>query len=347
MRAKALATMALLLAACGSEQSPDAAGTKGEGGQTGANRPPEIVALSIRPDEPTSEDRIRVELEAVDPDRDDLDVEVEWYVNGVALEASESREWNQFPEDLELSRGDEVFALVSVDDGEASVSRESDRVTVRNRPPRVTSLRLLPDEPGGADNLMAVVEGTDPEGDTLEFVHRWWRNGSLIPGQTGPTLAPQHFHRRDEVRVEVAASDGFEQGAWVSSAVRTIANTPPRILSKPNYQMGGPSRYEYAIEADDQDGDTPLRYELIEGPSGMHVDVVTGQVSWLVPPGTNGVQNVEIAVSDPHGGQARQRYALDVRWEEPGAKPAPTGAQPASTDEDAGETPGGATGNAP
>jgi hypothetical protein len=227
-----------------------------------------------------------------------------------------------------------------VDDGEARVSRESERVTVRNRPPRVTSLRLLPDEPRGADNLMAVVEGTDPEGDALEFVHRWWRNGALIAGQTGPTLAPDQFRRRDEIRVEVAATDGFEQGTWVSSAVRTIANTPPRILSKPNYQMGGPSRYEYAIEADDQDGDTPLRYELVAGPTGMHVDVVTGQVTWLVPPGTTGVQNVEIAVSDPHGGQARQRYALDVRWEEPGARPA-------STEEDSGEASPGAPGNAP
>jgi hypothetical protein len=344
MRAKALATMALVLAACGSEPSPDAATGRGESGAAESNRAPELVALSIEPDEPTAEDRIRLAIEAVDPDRDELAVEIEWYVNGVAIEAGESRE---FPEELELSRGDEVFALVSVDDGESRVSRESERVTVRNRPPRVTSLRLLPDEPRGADHLMAVVEGTDPEGDALEFVHRWWRNGALIAGQTGPTLAPDQFRRRDEVRVEVAATDGFEQGTWVSSAVRTIANTPPRILSKPNYQMGGPSRYEYAIEADDQDGDTPLRYELVAGPKGMHVDVVTGQVTWLVPPGTTGVQNVEIAVSDPNGGQARQRYALDVRWEEPGARPAGSGAQPASTDEDAGEAPGGATGNAP
>ncbi len=337
MRAKALATLGLLLAACGSEPDPGAATSRGETDGTPSNHPPRLAALSIAPDEPTPEDRIRVELEATDPDRDELAVEIEWYVNGVALEAAESRE---FPEGLELSRGDEVYALVSVDDGETRVSHESPRVTVRNRPPRVTSLRLLPDEPTGADNLMAVVEATDPEGDALEFVYRWWRNGALIPGQTGPTLAPQQFHRRDEVRVEAAATDGFEQGTWVTSALRTIANTPPRILSQPNYQLGGPSRYEYAIEADDPDGDSPLRYELLSGPKGMRLDVVTGQVTWLVPPGTEGVQDVEIAVSDPHGGQARQRYALDVRWAEPGAPPASTEEESkASTQAEPGSAP--------
>ncbi len=333
MRTKALATLALLLAACGSEPDTRAAKAAAEG-QAEPNRPPRVVALAIEPDEPTSDDRISLELEAVDPDRDELAIEIEWYVNGTSLATGESRE---FPEELELSRGDEVFAVVRVDDGAEQVSQESDRVTVRNRPPRVTSLRLLPDEPTGADNLMAVVEGTDPEGDPLEFVHRWWRNGAQIPGQTGPTLAPEHFQRRDEVRVEAAATDGFDQGTWVSSALRTIANSAPRILSKPNYQMGGPSRYEYAIEADDQDGDTPLRYELVEGPDGMRVDVVSGRVIWLVPPGTKGVQNVVIAVTDPLGGQSQQRYALDVRWEQPSAQQASKSGQPAATDEGAAD----------
>jgi hypothetical protein len=208
--------------------------------------------------------------------------------------------------------------------------RETERVTVQNRPPRIRELRLLPPEPTATDNLLAVTTGEDPDGDAVQYSHRWWRNDQPIAGETGPTLAAGQLRRGDRIRVEVTPSDGQDTGHAVSSTALAVRNSPPQITSQPVYELKGTDRYEYVVAAEDPDGDVPLRFELVEAPSGMKIDVVSGRVVWTIPRSTRGTQTVEIAVSDPQGAEVRQRYALELSWEEP-SRPAP----PASRASDA------------
>jgi hypothetical protein len=151
----------------------------------------------------------------------------------------------------------------------------------------------------------------------------WPGNGRELENQVESVLDPEHFRRGDEIRVEVAAFDGIERGHFVSSATTVIQNSAPIISSEPSYELAGSGRYQYAVQAEDPDGDRPLRYEIITGPEGMRIDVVTGVVTWEVPENASGSFDIELSVTDSHGGKTLQRYALDISWEEPPAAAAP------------------------
>jgi hypothetical protein len=182
-------------------------------------------------------------------------------------------------------------------------------------------LDLGPRQPTGADNLMAVARAEDPEDDDVHLVYRWFRNDELIEGQREASLDASLIGRGDQMRVEVKALDEESEGDWVSSRPVMVQNAPPKITSEPNYSLSASGHYEYPIAAEDPDGDGPLRYELVEGPPGMEVDLVTGLVSWDVPLNARGDYAIEVSVNDPHGGAASQRYAIEVRWEDAPAAP--------------------------
>jgi hypothetical protein len=194
----------------------------------------------------------------------------------------------------------------------------------------VTSLNVLPAAPTGADNLMAVVQAVDLEDDEIEYRFEWWKNSERVPGANGPTLDASEIERGDEIWVRVTPTDGTSEGDPIRSAPLSILNAPPKITSEPNYEAAGPDLYEYAVIAEDADGDRPMRYELLEGPAGMAIDIVSGHLSWHVPEDASGDYTIEISVQDPHGGEARQRYVIDLQWEAPGA---PDEQQAPTTDE--------------
>jgi hypothetical protein len=214
---------------------------------------------------------------------------------------------------------------------------ESPSVVVHNRPPRMAALDLAPANPTGADNLMAVARAIDPEEDEVRFEYRWFKNGEPLENASEPVLSSDLLRRGDIVRVEVRPFDDEESsGSWTSSAPVTIRNAPPMITSKPRYQIDQPGRYTYAVEAKDPDGDLPLRFELIEGPNNARLDVVSGELDWAVPGDAHGSYPIEVAVHDPHGASARQRYTIDLRWEDAPANAAPP--RPPAAD-DAGTAP--------
>jgi hypothetical protein len=154
-------------------------------------------------------------------------------------------------------------------------------------------------------------------------------NGKQIENGGQATLEPGRVKRGDQLRVSVSAKDEDAGPAFVSEPI-SIANARPRIVSKPSQEIQGEDRYEYKIAAEDPDGDRPLRYSLVRGPDGMNVDLVSGVVEWTVPPEADGKFEIEVAVHDPQGGEARQSYALEFHWESVPEKKS----RPASSDDD-------------
>jgi len=117
------------------------------------------------------------------------------------------------------------------------------------------------------------------------------------------------------VRAEVAASDGREQSRWVTSPSLRLQNAAPVLRSQPTQATVTSGTYRYEVQAEDPDGDTPLRFELHEAPRGMSVDPGTGVVSWPIPEEASGAFPVELAVSDSLGARTVVRYAIDLSWE--------------------------------
>jgi hypothetical protein len=100
-----------------------------------------------------------------------------------------------------------------------------------------------------------------------------------------------------------------------------IANAPPEILSAPG-GLDDDGVFRYAIEARDPDGDRKLRYHLNDGPEGMTVGPVSGEILWRPSTAHAGVHAVEVVVEDSEGANAVQKFEITIEIEEHEAAPA-------------------------
>ncbi len=303
--------LALALGCGGDEPSvpPDPGGSSQSvpGEQSGLA----IEALSFRPEAPSAGDEIELVIEARAPGGNPLTTHVAWYVND-ALQREGARP--RF-DTAGLRWGDKIHAVVQVSDGTAEEERTSPVLVLGNARPRVLELRFLPPVPLGtqATTVQATVE--DAEGEPVTMSYEWWLDGERLADVSGPTLEAGRLRRQQRLRVRAAASDARGAGTWAESGEIVVGNAQPLIRSEPVLELSGPRQYEYAVQASDPDGDRPLRYQLVEGPDGMEIDLVSGQLSWHVPSDADGSIPVEIQVSDPHGGSVRQRWELLIEWE--------------------------------
>jgi hypothetical protein len=316
----------LLCVACGGPSEEPAIGTPGAKPASSeparANEPPVISKAAIEPEDAGASTELEVAVIAKDPDRDRVSVEIEWYRNGVLVEGQSQ---TTVPPGT-FSRGDRIYAIAFVSDGVHDVSAQTAAISLGNAAPTLRRVRITPPQASALDVLQAEAEVEDLDGDEVELRYRWYRNGQPIADATGPRLSSGTGHRGEQIAVQVQATDGDAEGPWVGSTPVVLANAAPGITTQPNYALSGSGQYSYEVAAVDPDGDRPLKYELIQGPPGMSVDVASGRVTWRVPADAKGVYPIEVAVSDPYGGKTTQQYSLAVDWGQ-----APAAARPSAT----------------
>jgi Putative Ig domain len=126
-----------------------------------------------------------------------------------------------------------------------------------NRPPVVTSARIL-NIPLSLDSPVSVtVEAEDPEREAVSFRYQWYADGIALPGQTSPTLAPEHLRQGQMVSVELVPADGAQAGKAYRTAAVVVGNTPPKISGvtvTPQPIVIG-ENVEAQVEASDPDHD--------------------------------------------------------------------------------------------
>ena len=311
MRSYALAFLVFaVVAGCGGDAPPPAE-PQPTAPKAVENQPPVIRAVQISPREPEVGDSLTLGIKVNDPENDAIDLDIAWFRNGQAHSSGRSATLDTST----FTRGDRIHAVVTASDGRATSEVQADPVIVVNRAPEVVGLQILPEAPTSSTPLTVVAEARDADGDDFELAYRWFVKGDEVRAAKGPTLGPEHFHRGDKIRVEVIPSDRDAEGDAIRSAVLQIPNATPEIESDPATATVSGGRYKYAIRAVDPDGDRPLRYSLVEGPDGMSVDLISGVVTWTVPDNAGGRYPVEIAVSDPLGGEVRQKFDVELRWE--------------------------------
>ena len=321
----------LLCVACG-DSSEDAAASGAVTGRAApardaGNAPPEIVSAEIEPEGAWASQPMSLAIVASDPDRDRVKLEIEWYRNSELVADLNGAD---VPAGT-FARGDRVYAIVYASDGQSEATHQTGAIIVANSPPSIRRVAITPPRATALDLLQADVDARDEDGDPIELRYRWLRNGQPIGDGEGPRLEPGAGHRGEVVVLQVRGSDGAAESDWVASAPLTLGNAPPEITTQPNYTLSGSSRYDYEVAARDPDGDRPLKYELVEGPPGMAVDIVSGRVSWQVPASAKGVYPIELRVSDPYGGKTTQSYSLAVDWSEvPASAAVPATPSPAT-----------------
>jgi hypothetical protein len=304
---------------CGGEPPPDDPTTANawtpaaasEDGEQAANRPPVIEVLRIEPREPVAGDRIRAVVSANEPDGEPVSVGYVWSIDdrtltegGAEIVLDETR------------RGARIAVVATASDGSNESEPARDEVTVRNRRPVLTGLKL---DPAGAvpygHLVVARPEARDPDGDALEFRYRWSVNGHAL-SEDGPSLDTSELSKGDTIQAQVWVGDGLDDGDPIYSQAVQIANSRPEIVSTPR-GLDDDGVFRYEIEARDRDDHRNLRYYLSKGPKGMSVDPVLGAVSWRPTTSHAGVHTVELVVEDPDGATDMQTFELTIVSENP------------------------------
>ena len=104
----------------------------------------------------------------------------------------------------------------------------------------------------------------------------------------------------------------------------TVGSAHPEIVSLPP-GITDEGVFRYVVEARDPDGDRNLRYRLAEGPEGMSIDEVLGELEWRPGANQSGTHPVSIVVRDSSRLETTQSFEVTVT--EAGDPP------PASADE--------------
>jgi len=101
------------------------------------------------------------------------------------------------------------------------------------------------------------VEAEDPEREAVSFRYQWYADGTVLTGQTYPTLAPEQLRRGQMVSVEIVPADGAQAGKAYRTAAVVVGNTPPKISGvtvTPQPIVIG-ENIEAQVEASDPDHD--------------------------------------------------------------------------------------------
>jgi hypothetical protein len=98
-----------------------------------------------------------------------------------------------------------------------------------NTPPFIKSAEVMPETPVQGSRLTLRVQAGDKEGNGITYTVKWFLNGQPI-GE-GMEFYLGEAKRGDLINAEVTASDGKASSEPVRTAVVTIGNTSPQILS--------------------------------------------------------------------------------------------------------------------
>lgn len=190
-----------------------------------ANSAPEVT-VRIEPENPRVDEPLEVVYEGTDADADNLTFTFDWTVDGaeIALDAS------TIPA-AETAPGERWEVTVTPNDGESDGEPVKVGVTIENRPPELNRVWIEPEVFRTGEPVSVGIDAVDPDGDELTYSYSWWVNGEELEDETGEELTGDHFVHRDEVQVEVIASDGGYVTDPVLSDVAVTANTPPTVTS--------------------------------------------------------------------------------------------------------------------
>jgi fibro-slime domain-containing protein/RHS repeat-associated protein len=175
------------------------------------------------------------------------------------------------------------------------------------QPPRFTSVPVWSGTVGTAYAYLA--QATDPEGEAVRYALNQSPAGMVIDTSSGRIDWVPAPGQSGDNAITVCAFD-----PWIGSCQQFVVrvadslNHGPIIGSVPDTTVSNGQHYQYAIQASDPDGD-PVAYALVRAPTGMTLST-EGRVDWPESGIRPATAEVEISVTDGHGGQTRQAWSV-------------------------------------
>ncbi|MGD9497612.1 MAG: FlgD immunoglobulin-like domain containing protein [Armatimonadota bacterium] len=191
-----------------------------------ANSPPSAPTVNVTPDSPKTTDALSVSASgSTDPDGDAVSYRYRWYRDGALQSAYNDA--SSIPSSA-TAKGQTWRCVVTPSDGTADGPSAQDEVTIANSAPSAPTVNVTPDSPKTTDALSVSASGsTDPDGDTVSYRHRWYRDGALQSAYNDASSIPSSATAKGQTwRCVVTPTDGTADGPSAQDEV-TIANSPP------------------------------------------------------------------------------------------------------------------------
>ncbi len=281
----------------------------------GGNAAPVIRNVEIDPRSAVSGQPLRAVVDSWDPDGDYVRLSISWYLNGQLIAEGQPTVTID-----KVDREDRIEVRVSGSDGRLESRVETARVGAGNRAPYMTRVYVTPDNQliRRGERLMAHPEGSDLDNDELSFSYRWLANGRVVSRDR--ELDTAKLKRGDKVVAEVVANDGQADSLAKRSYEIEMSNSPPVITVLPKLEvLDGELRYVF--KATDADGDRNLRFWVEDGPAGMQMDSLSGELRWKPRADQAGVHPVQVGVKDGFGDGTQFEFQVTVNADA-GAPPA-------------------------
>ncbi len=269
---------------------------------------PRIEKVSLVPSSPRPGTEVAARVETSSTGGSAVALQYLWAIDGRRIPDRSSR--IVVPESARKGATIEVSVVAA--DGATTSEPVTATGQVGNRPPGLIGVRLAPgDIVGVGEEVVAIAEGRDADGDPIEFSYSWRVNGA-VQEATQERFSTHGLQRGDEIVVRVRATDGEEETPPLDSTPLRVGNSAPAIVSTP-VGVNSEGIFRYVVEAQDPDGDRNLRFRLLAGPEGATIDPLLGEVVWTASVSSVGVHPFEIEVDDGHGGRTQQRFDVTVR----------------------------------
>jgi hypothetical protein len=273
------------------------------------NSPPQTASVKILPEAPNKESLLSLVIESYDRDYDRILYRYQWLRDDEEIDGGNK----EILRDVHLKKGDLIRVKVTPSDGKTEGQTFlSQPVKILNSIPTIKEIRIEPRIAYANCDLKAFVKSYDADGDSVNYTHKWEKNGVALSEENTEILLRNRFRKGDSIVLIAIPNDGETSGTAKRSEPILVANGPPMIISSPPNKTDG-NIYTYQVKADDPDND-PIIFSLKTAPKGMEINRESGLIRWEVQKGDQGTQSVEIEASDSEGAKSFQRYTLSIEF---------------------------------
>ncbi len=231
--------------------------------------------------------------------RTSKEAKVQWVVNRSVLDISTDTLTPPYIEPY-----DTVAAYLQLADGKRMKLGE---VVIGNRPPKILSVKIVPEKPRYGDDLKVEVDAEDPDNQEVSLHVRWFVNDSVVCEDD--ILPGNMIKAGDRVACEVLVNDGYVNSVPVRiNAPWVVQNTPPRVVAG-NAKWEG-RRFVMPLKVEDPDGDK-VTLKILGGPPGIKLS--DNAVVYELKKDTTFSAPVELIAEDGKGGKTNFKFTLEVR----------------------------------
>lgn len=244
------------------------------------------VSVTLSPAVAKTDDTLNATATASDPDGDALSLSYDWYVDGALVQSGAS---STLDGSSAFSRDQDVYVVVTADDGTETSTGTSATLTIANTAPAVSAVSLSPTTPRTNDTLTATATTSDADADAVTLSYDWYVGGALAQSGPSDTLSGAAFSRGQSVYVTVVADDGTDTGSATSASV-SIANTGPTaplVGITPTAPLEGDAlTCAVTTASSDDDGDT-LSYSFTWDVNGSAYTGASSTATNSIVPGAD------------------------------------------------------------